>query len=349
MYPWLKSDFWSNLISTDLAIDLGTASTLIHVKQLGQVVIYEPSIVAINTTTNEVEAVGDEAKQLMGRTPQGVKTVRPMRDGMIYEVDAAEKMLDAFIRKAKLKHGRMHLTTRICVSVPPRAHQVARRAVRQCCYDAKANEVFLADQTMVAAIGAGLAISEKRGCMIVDIGGGTTDIAVMSYHGKVFSDSILVAGDEMDEAITKYIKDKYNVVISESASEEVKMTLGSAYPLGKTLTMEISGRDAFEGLPKTLVLNDAEIRDALSAPLNEILNLVRRALAETPPQLSADLIERGICLSGGGSLIKGLDERIRKETHLPVFRAENPRYSVVEGTAVLLNDIPLLRRIQILD
>ncbi len=349
MVPWLKTDFWSNWISTDLAIDLGTSSTLIHVKQLDKVVIFEPSIVAINITTNQVEAVGADAKELMGRTPQGVKTVRPMRDGMIFEVDAAEKMLEAFIRKSKSIQSRFHLTTRICVSVPPRAHQVSRRAVRACCYDAKANEVFLADQTMVAAIGAGLAIGEKRGCMIVDIGGGTTDIAVMSYHGKVYSESIVIAGDEMDEAIVKYIKDKYNMVISEIGAEEVKMKLGSAYPSSQTKTMEISGRDMFEGLPKTLILNDAEIREALGPPINAILDLIRKALAETPPQLSADLITRGICLSGGGSLIMGLDERIRKETHLPVFRAENPRFSVVTGTAQLLKDIPLLRRIQILD
>lgn len=349
MQKWLSGDFWSDLISLDLAIDLGTASTLVHAKQLGQVIIYEPSIVAINTATNELEAVGDKAKELMGRTPQGIKTIRPMRDGMIYEVDAAEKMLDAFIRRAKGAYGKFHLSTRICLSVPPRAHQVARRAVRQCCLDARANEVFLVDQTMVAAIGAGLSIGEKRGCMIVDIGGGTTDVAVMSYHGKVFADSILTAGDEMDEAITDYISKKYNVTISEGVAEELKMTLGSAHPLGQTLTMEISGRDMFEGLPKTLVVNDDEIREALAKPVTEIVEIVRKALAATPPQLSADLITRGICLSGGGSLIKGLDERIRKETHLPVFRAENPRYCVVEGTASLLNDIPLLRKIQILD
>src|SRR6185437_10546771 len=193
-----SSQFWSDLVTTDLAIDLGTASTLVHTKQAGRIVIYEPSIVALNTVTGEVEAVGEEAKQLLGRSPQGVKTVRPMKDGMIFEVDVAEKMLAAFIGKARPNRK---FNTRIVVSVPPRAHQVARRAVRQCCYDAKAGDVFLVDQTMVAAIGAGLAINEKRGCMIVDIGGGTTDVAVISYNGKVFSDSILIAGDEMDEAI----------------------------------------------------------------------------------------------------------------------------------------------------
>ncbi|HXC17375.1 MAG TPA: rod shape-determining protein, partial [Holophagaceae bacterium] len=282
-----SSQFWSNLFTTDLAIDLGTASTLVHTKQAGRIVIYEPSIVALNTVTGEVEAVGEEAKQLLGRSPQGVKTVRPMKDGMIFEVDAAEKMLAAFIGRARTNRGLAR--TRIVVSVPPRAHQVARRAVRQCCYDAKAGEVFIVDQTMVAAIGAGLAINEKRGCMIVDIGGGTTDVAVISYNGKVFSDSITIAGDEMDEAISKYIREKYNVLISEASSEEVKWTLGSAWPSEHTRTMEVSGRDQFEGLPKTLTLHDAEIREALAEPINAIVDLVRRALNDTPPQLAADL------------------------------------------------------------
>jgi len=341
-----SSEFWSNLFTSDLAIDLGTASVLVHTKQAGRIVIYEPSIVALNTQTHEVEAVGDEAKQLLGWAPQGVQTIRPMKDGMIYEVDAAEKMLAAFIKKARPNRK---LNTRIVVSVPPRAHQVARRAVKQVCYDAKAGEVFLVDQTMVAAIGAGLAINEKRGCMIVDIGGGTTDVAVISYNGKVFADSLLIAGDEMDEAIIKYIREKYNVLISESAAEEVKWNLGSAYPSEKPRTMSISGRDQFEGLPKTLVLNDTEIREALSEPISAIIDIVRRALNETPPQLAADLIDRGICLTGGGSKIQGLDIRLAKETHLPCYRAENPETAVVRGTARLLEDIPFLRRIQILD
>ena len=342
-----SSTFWSNLFTTDLAIDLGTASVLVHSRQHGRIVIYEPSIVAINIQTGEVEAVGDEAKQLLGRAPQGVKTIRPMKDGMIYEVDAAEKMLAQFIKKARPNRGLAR--TRIVVSVPPRAHQVARRAVRQVCYEAKAGEVFLVDQTMVAAIGAGLSINEKRGCMIVDIGGGTTDVAVISYNGKVFSDSILIAGDEMDEAIIKYIREKYNVLISETAAEEVKWTLGSAYKSEKTKTMEVSGRDQFEGLPKTLKLNDEEIREALAEPVSAIIALVRKALNETPPQLAADLIERGICLTGGGSKIQGMDLRISKETHLPAYRAEHPETAVVRGTAMLLDDVPFLRRIQILD
>jgi len=315
----------------------------VYTLQAGRIVVYEPSIVALNTQTHEVEAVGDEAKQLLGRTPQGVQTIRPMKDGMIYEVDAAEKMLAAFIKKARPNRG--FARTRIVVSVPPRAHQVARRAVKQVCYDAKAGEVFLVDQTMVAAIGAGLAINEKRGCMIVDIGGGTTDVAVISYNGKVFADSILIAGDEMDEAIIKYIREKYNVLMAE----EVKWSLGSAYSSDKTRTMSISGRDQFEGLPKTLTLNDMEIREALAEPISAIIDLVRKALNETPPQLAADLIDRGICLTGGGSKIQGLDIRLSKETHLPCYRAENPETAVVRGTAMLLEDIPFLRRIQIRD
>jgi rod shape-determining protein MreB len=202
---------------------------------------------------------------------------------------------------------------------------------------------------MVAAIGAGLAINEKRGCMIVDIGGGTTDVAVISFNGKVFSDSITIAGDEMDEAILNYIREKYNVLISESAAEEVKWSLGSAYLSDKVRSMSVSGRDQFEGLPKTLTLNDVEIREAMAEPINAIINLVRKALNDTPPQLAADLINRGICLTGGGSKIQGLDVRLSEETHLPCYRAENPETAVVRGTAMLLEDIPFLRRIQILD
>ena len=342
-----SSKFWSNLCNSDLAIDLGTASVLVHTRQAGRIVIYEPSIVALNTRTHEVEAVGDEAKQLLGRSPQGVQTVRPLKDGMIYEVDAAEKMLAAFIKRARPNRG--FARTRIVVSVPPRAHQVARRAMKQVCYDAKAGEVFLVDQTMVAAMGAGLAINEKRGCMIVDVGGGTTDVAVISFNGKVFGDSITVAGDEMDEAILNYIREKYNLLFSESTAEQVKWSLGSAYSSEKSRTMSISGRDQFEGLPKTLTLNDMEIREALAEPISAIIDLVRKALNETPPQLAADLIDRGICLTGGGSKIQGLDIRLSKETHLPCYRAENPETAVVRGTAMLLEDIPFLRRIQIMD
>jgi rod shape-determining protein MreB len=337
--------FWSNLVTSDLAIDLGTASVLVHTRQAGRIVIYEPSIVALNTRTHEVEAVGDEAKQLMGRAPQGVQTIRPMKDGMIYEVDAAEKMLAAFIRKAMPR--RSFARTRIVVSIPPMAHQVARRAMKQVCYDAKASEVFLVDQTMVAAMGAGIAINEKRGCMIVDIGGGTTDVAVIAFNGKVYSDSIGIAGDEMDEAINRYIFDKYSVLISSTAAEQVKWGLGSAYPSKTTRTMAVSGRDQFEGLPKTIELNEDEIREALAEPVNAIVSLVRKALNDTPPQLAADLIERGICLTGGGSKIQGLDIRLSKETHLPCYRAESPETAVVRGTAKLLDDIPFLRRIQI--
>jgi len=342
-----SSQFWSNLFSSDLAIDLGTASVLIHTRQAGRIVINEPSIVALNTRTHEVEAVGDEAKQLLGRSPQGVHTVRPMKDGMIYEVDAAEKMLAAFILKARPR--RTLARTRIVVSIPPLAHQVARRAMKQVCYDSKASEVFLVDQTMVAAMGAGIATNEKRGCMIVDVGGGTTDVAVISFNGKVFSDSIAIAGDEMDEAINHYISEKYNVLVSTTAAEAVKWGLGSAYPSGTARTMAISGRDQFEGLPRTLTLHEDEIREALVEPVNAIVGLVRKALHNTPPQLASDLVERGICLTGGGSRIQGLDLRLSKETHLPCYRAENPETAVVRGTAMLLEDIPFLRRIQVRD
>ena len=345
MFNVFSRQFWSYLFTSDLAIDLGTASVLVHTRQAGRIVIFEPSIVALNTRTHEVEAVGDEAKQLLGRTPQGVHTIRPMKDGMIYEVDAAEKMLAAFIQKARPR--RTWARTRIVVSIPPMAHQVARRAMKQVCYDAKASEVFLVDQTMVAAMGAGIAINEKRGCMIVDIGGGTTDVAVISFNGKVFSDSIGIAGDEMDDAINRYIFEKYNLLISATAAEQVKWGLGSAYPSTTERTMTIAGRDQFEGLPRTITLTEAEIMEALTEPIAAIVGLVRKALHETPPQLAADLVDRGICLTGGGSKIQGLDIRLSKETHLPCYRAENPETAVVRGTAMLLEDIPFLRRIQI--
>jgi len=345
LFNVFSSQFWSYMFTSDLAIDLGTASVLVHTRQAGRIVIFEPSIVALNTRTHEVEAVGDEAKQLLGRTPQGVHTIRPMKDGMIYEVDAAEKMLAAFIQKARPR--RTWARTRIVVSIPPMAHQVARRAMKQVCYDAKASEVFLVDQTMVAAMGAGIAINEKRGCMIVDIGGGTTDVAVISFNGKVFSDSIGIAGDEMDDAINRYIFEKYNLLISATAAEQVKWGLGSAYPSTTSRTMAIAGRDQFEGLPRTITLTEAEIMEALAEPIAAIVGLVRKALHETPPQLAADLVDRGICLTGGGSKIQGLDIRLSKETHLPCYRAENPETAVVRGTAMLLEDIPFLRRIQI--
>jgi len=345
LFNVFSRQFWSYMFTSDLAIDLGTASVLVHTRQAGRIVIFEPSIVALNTRTHEVEAVGDEAKQLLGRTPQGVHTIRPMKDGMIYEVDAAEKMLAAFIQKARPR--RTWARTRIVVSIPPMAHQVARRAMKQVCYDAKASEVFLVDQTMVAAMGAGIAINEKRGCMIVDIGGGTTDVAVISFNGKVFSDSIGIAGDEMDDAINRYIFEKYNLLISATAAEQVKWGLGSAYPSTTARTMAIAGRDQFEGLPRTITLTEAEIMEALAEPIAAIVGLVRKALHETPPQLAADLVDRGICLTGGGSKIQGLDIRLSKETHLPCYRAENPETAVVRGTAMLLEDIPFLRRIQI--
>ena len=339
-----SSQFWSNIFNSDLAIDLGTASTLVHTKQAGRIVIYEPSIVAVNTVTHEVEAVGDEAKQLLGRAPQGVRTIRPMKDGMIFEVDAAEKMLAQFISKARPNRGIAR--TRIVVSVPPRAHQVARRAVKQVCYDAKAGEVFLVDQTMVAAIGAGLAINEKRGCMIVDIGGGTTDIAVISMDGVVYSKAIRVGGDKMDEAIINYIKRKYNLLIGEMMAEMIKLELGSAYKTdNERHTMEIKGRDLVSGIPKTLVLDDDEVRESLAETVSQILNGIKLALENTPPELSADIVDKGIVLAGGGALLKGLDVFLREETSLPIIIAENPLTCVALGAGMVLDDEEILKKV----
>ncbi|HEY8711549.1 MAG TPA: rod shape-determining protein [Thermoanaerobaculia bacterium] len=338
---------WKSLLSmfsNDLAIDLGTANTLVYAKNKG-IVVREPSIVAVNKINNQVEAVGKEAKEMLGRTPGNIVAIRPMKDGVIADFEVTEKMIKYFIEKA---HGRRFLVKpRIVISVPSEITQVEKRAVKDSALRAGATEVYLIEQAMAAAIGAGLPITDPTGNMIVDIGGGTTDVAVISLAGIVYSRSVRVAGNEMDDAIIQYIKRKYNLLIGERTAEQVKIEIGSAFPLDEEMTMEIKGRDLVEGVPKTLVVSDEEIREALSETVATIVEAVRVALERTPPELSADIMDKGIIIAGGGSMLKNLDKRLREETGLPVTLAEDPLACVALGTGQMLTDFNLLRKISI--
>jgi rod shape-determining protein MreB len=331
------------LFSSDLAIDLGTANTLVYAKGRG-VVVSEPSIVAINKITNQVEAVGREAKEMLGRTPGNIVAIRPLRDGVIANFEVTERMLQHFIRQAH--HGKTWVSPRVVIGIPSEITQVERRAVEDSAHRAKASEVYLVEEAVCAAIGAGLPITEPGGNMVVDIGGGTTDVAVISLSGIVYSSSVWVAGNEMDEAITQYIKRKYNLLIGERTAESIKMELGSAYPLDEPLSHEVRGRNLIEGIPKTITVTDEEIRDALADSVSAIVNVVRVALEKTPPELSADIFERGIVLTGGGALIKNFDKRLAIETGLPVSVAEEPLLSVVLGAGQMLSDFELLKRVR---
>ncbi len=334
-----------SLFSNDLAIDLGTANSLVYSKGRG-IVVSEPSIVAVNLKTGRVEAVGKEAKEMLGRTPGNIAAIRPMKDGVIADFEHTEKMLDHFIKKA---HGNRSfgVRPRIVIGVPSEITQVEKRAVRDSAMKAKATEVYLVEQAMMAAIGSGLPITEPTGNMVVDIGGGTADVAVISMAGIVYSRSVRVAGNEMDNAVTSYIKRKYNLLIGERTAEEIKIEIGSAFPLDEELTMEIKGRDLVEGVPKTITISDEEIREALAEPVASIIEAVRLALAQTPPELSADIVDRGIVLPGGGALLKTLDKRLREDTGLPVSIADDPLTSVVMGTGKVLMDFDLLRKVSL--
>src|SRR5881392_44345 len=338
----LKSIF--SLFSSDLAIDLGTANTLVYAKGRG-IVVSEPSIVAINKVTNAVEAVGRDAKEMLGRTPGNIVAIRPMKDGVIANFEVTEKMLQHFIRKAH--NGKTWVSPRVVIGIPSEITQVERRAVEDSAYRAKASEVYLVEEAMAAAIGAGLPITEPHGNMVVDIGGGTTDIAVISLSGIVYSRSVRVAGNEMDEAITQYIKRKYNLLIGERTAESIKIELGSAFPLDEPLSREVRGRNLIEGIPKTITVTDEEIREALADTIVSIVEAVRMALEKTPPELAADIIEKGIIIAGGGSMLKNLDRRLREETGLPVTLAEDPLACVALGTGQMLTDFNLLRKISI--
>jgi len=338
MLNWIKERLFC-----DLAIDLGTANTLIYLKGKG-IIVQEPSIVVINKLTGKVEAVGSRAKEMLGKTPNNVVAIKPMRDGVIADFEIAERMLDYFIKKA-MNNRSFILRPRIIIGIPTGVTQVERRAVKDVALRARASEVYLIEQPMASAIGADLPISEPTGNMVVDIGGGTTDIAVISLDGIVFNHSIRVGGNEMDEALIQYIKKKYNMLIGEKSAELIKIQIGSAYPLDEPMTMDIKGRDLREGIPRTIVIDDQEVREAIEEVVTTIISAVRVALERTPPEVAADIIDRGIVLTGGGALLRNLDKRIREETQLPVFLTDDPLTTVVLGAGKMLDDVELIKKI----
>ena len=339
-------DWVYGLFSNDLAIDLGTATTLTYVKGRG-IVAHEPSVVAVQRkgNTKRVVAVGKDAKEMLGRTPGNIVAVRPMKDGVIADFEVTEAMLRHFITRAH--NSRTLVRPRIVIGVPSGITEVEKRAVRDSALAAGAREVYLIEEPMAAAIGAGLPITEPSGNMIVDIGGGTTEVAVISLAGIVMSKSIRVGGDKMDEAIVQHIKRKYNLLIGERTAEDIKKQIGSAYPLDESLTVEVKGRDLVAGVPKTLTINSDEVRDALAEPVNAIVEAVRIVLERTPPELSADIVDRGIVLSGGGAQLRNLDVLLREETGLPVMVSENPQLAVVLGTGKALDELALLKEVAI--
>lgn len=342
IFEWL-----SGLFSNDMAIDLGTATTLIYVKGKG-IVTCEPSVVAVQSDSKgskKILAIGKEAKEMLGRTPNNITAIRPLRDGVIADFEATEAMLRYFINKANSR--RTLVKPRIVICVPFGITEVEKRAVRESAESAGAREVFLIEEPMAAAIGAGLPITEPTGSMVVDIGGGTTEVAVISLAGIVYSQSVRVGGDKMDEAIIQYLKRKYNFLIGEQTAEKIKCTIGNAYPLDEVLTMEVKGRDLISGVPKAFEINSDEIRDALSEPLNTIVEAVLVALERTPPELSADIVDRGIVLTGGGALLKNIDVLLREETGLPVMIADDPISAVVLGSGKVLENTELLKEVTI--
>ena len=336
--------FW-DLFSNDLAIDLGTANTLVNVKGQG-IVLREPSVVAINSTTKEVQAVGEEAKQMLGRAPGSITAIRPMKDGVIAHFEVTEKMISSFIQKVH-NNRKTLVRPRVLIAVPSGITQVEKRAVRDSAESAGAREVFLIEEPMAAAIGVDLPVQEPTGNMIIDVGGGTTEVAIISMSGIVFSRSVRIAGDEMDEAIVNYIKKKYNLLIGERTAEDVKIQIGSAYPLKKHMTMEVKGRDLVAGIPKTLIISDEEIREALTETFGRIVEAVKIALERTPPELAADIVDKGVVVAGGGSLIKGLDILLKEATGLPITLAADPLSAVALGAGKVLAEPKLLRKVTI--
>jgi rod shape-determining protein MreB and related proteins len=331
----------SALFSTDLAVDLGTANTLVFARDRG-IVVDEPSVIARNSKTGQIEAVGIEAKEMMGRTPGGIEAISPMRNGVIADFTMAERMLAHFVKKAHQR--KLFIRPRIVISVPSGITSVERRAVLDSAYRAKAREVHLVDQAMMGALGAGLPVTEPSGSMVVDIGGGTTDVAIISLSGVVYSRSLPAAGNAMDLAIADYIKRKYNLLIGEQTAERIKIRIGSTYPLDKPLQTEVRGRSLLEGIPRTVIISDAEIRETLSPAVGLIVRAVRAALEGAPPELSGDILEQGMVLTGGGALLRGLDTKLRQETGLPVSIAAEPLASVVAGTGMMLGDLKMLRK-----
>ena len=333
-------------LSQDLAIDLGTANTLVYVRGKG-IVINEPSIVAIDQKTDQILAIGHEAKKMLGRTPGNIVAVRPMRNGVIDNPDVTHQMLSYFINQVHQRST--FVRPRMVVCIPSRISQVEQRAVKDSARLAGAREVYLIEEPLAAAIGAGLPIMEPSGNMVIDIGGGTTDIAVISLGGIVYSESIKVAGDQMDEDIIHYIRKKHNLLIGDAMGERIKMEVGSACVQSEPRSMVIKGRDLVHGLPKTLKVTDEEIREALSDTIARIIQTIQKTLENTPPELSADIIDRGIVLTGGGSMLKGLDTRIRDEIHLPIVTVDNPLTTVVMGTGKTLEELDVLKKVSIRD
>ncbi len=337
------------LFSEDLAIDLGTANTLVFMKGQG-VIIHEPSVVAVQRDANgknRVLAVGKDAKMMLGRTPGSISAIRPMKDGVISDFEVTEQMLRYFIQQVQKKRGLFKFRPRVVIAVPSGITQVEKRAVRESARSAGAREVYLIEEPMAAAIGAGLPISEPSGNMILDVGGGTTEVAVISLSGIVYSESSRVGGYRMDEGIIQYLKQKYNILIGERTAEEIKIEMASAFPLPETQTMEIKGRDLVSGIPKTLFINDEEIRESLKDITDSIVQTVRNALENTPPELSSDIVYHGIVLAGGGSLLKGLDMLLRDQTGLPVVYSDDPLSAVAMGTGKVLEELDLLSRISL--
>jgi rod shape-determining protein MreB len=335
---------WSKflgLFSNDIGIDLGTANTLVYVQDRG-IVLREPSVVAIQDGTKRILAVGDEAKRMLGRTPGNIVAIRPMKAGVIADFEITEAMLRYFIKK--IHNRRKMVRPRIIIAVPSDITEVEKRAVKDSARHAGAREVFLIEEPMAAAIGVGLPVSDPAGNMIVDIGGGTTEVALISLAGIVFSRTVRVGGDEMDECIVQHMKRVYNLMIGERTAEEIKMTMGSAYPVDEETSIEVKGRDLVAGLPKTLTITSDEIREALQEPVSSIVDAIRITLERCPPELSSDLVDRGMVLAGGGALLRGFDKLIAEQTGLPVHIADDPLSAVAEGTGVVLNELSFIRK-----
>ena len=335
-------DNFTGFGSRDMAVDLGTANTLVYVRGRG-IVLSEPSVVAIDTGTGEVHAVGVEAKRMLGRTPGSIQAIRPLKDGVIADFDVTEQMLRHFIQKV---HQHRFAHPRVVVCVPSGVTGVERRAVEEATLSAGARQAYLIEEPMAAAIGAGLPIAEPAGNMIVDVGGGTSEVAVISLGGIVVSQSLRVGGDEMDESIVNHVKKDYKLLIGQQTAEEIKLEIGSAFPMKEELKAEVRGRDMLTGLPKTVVISSDEVRHALEEPVGQILDAIRQTLDKTPPELAADIMDRGVMLAGGGALFTGLDERLRQETHMPVHVADSPLTCVAVGSGKSLEEFEVIHRSQ---
>jgi len=333
-----------DFVSNDIGIDLGTANTLVFVRGQG-IVLNEPSVVAIEKVSGKVLAVGTAAKEMLGRTPGEIAAIRPLKDGVIADFEISEKLLSDFIKRV-IKHKYL-IKPRIVISVPSGITEVEKRAVRDSAENAGAREVYLLPEPMAAAIGVGLPVDQPSGIMVIDIGGGTSEIAVIALNGIVHQTSVRIAGDELNDSIVMYLKKNYNLLIGELTAEIIKIQIGSAYPMEKEISMEVKGRDLVAGVPKNLKLSSVQVREALVEPIDAIIEAVRQSLERTPPELASDILERGIILTGGGALLRGLDKRLREETNLPVVIAEDPLTCVVRGTGKVLEDMQHYQKVLI--